>query len=682
MDKNESNELLQNFRSMQGVLRQINMDKINLWNEPHWENILSKPATISGYGITDCYTKAEVDDNFLKLEDGELNQNLWLNSAGSVKGVFFSGNGASYSSIVGSDTFLALDVQNKASLGIADKITLTSQGTSGGVVLYNATKLLGGVETNYKELLQYDSSTNRIILGDYFIPTQVRKGLELPKLDIYNSSDVLEGSIEADIYSVNDVIHDGFRIVHKSGKYSLWGYENANGGINSYMILDFDEVLRNPSDGDDWAPIRFEKQALFRNGLRIGSTADIIIGGYNLKTKIASIENAIETGTGMVQWSNVLNKPSTLNGYGITDALSLTGGTLTGDLKIQKDKKIYSFEGNTNYNLIELNADGQIKVGDYNKIIAFRSLQHFILANANVSTHFTCISPSITSGESLFGSKMQNGSDFSSYLRVGSSSLQYNNGVNDYNVFHEGNMQKALPPSNSSTVSTNLIIPKLEYTAPIVSATAGIFPTVNNANSILNVGMYVRELACYQGQLGFSSNARLYYRHYNSQDPSNNPTKPWNTIAFTSDSSNGLQSKTSNYSNGTDKNKWTKIASISVSYRYGHSDVCLAIQSLNEITNSVAFGLIVAKIKQQNAMGGVPNVAISMPVAKNISTSDIVGVITENTTSNSKLDIYVKYIYDWMNYSITKISGYGSFDTYDTQSNISTLPSGTQVAIS
>lgn len=681
MDRNESNELLQNFRSMQGVLRQINTTKMLNWNNPTWNKILNKPTTIGGYGITDCYTKAEVDDNFLKLEDGKVNQNLWFNSVGSIKGVFFNGNGASYSSIVGSDTFLSLDVQNKASLSIDGKIKLTSQGTNGGVVLYNATKLLGEIENNYKELLQYDSSTNRIILGDYFIPTQVRKALELPKIDIYDNNNILEGSIEWDSYTVDNVAHDGFKIMHKYGKYALWGYEKNN-IINSYMILDIDGVLRKTSDGNDWAPIRFEKQALFRNGLRIGSLGDINIGGYSLTDKIANIESAITEGTGMVKWTNILNKPSTLSGYGITDALPLAGGTLTGDLKIQKDKKIYSFEGNTNYNLIELNADGQIKVGDYNKIIAFRSLQHFILANANVSTHFTCISPSITSGESLFGSKMQNGSDFSSYLRVGSSSLQYNNGVNDYNVFHEGNMQKALPPSNSSTVSTNLIIPKLEYTAPIVSATAGIFPTVNNANSILNVGMYVRESACYQGQLGFSSNARLYYRHYNSQDPSNNPTKPWNTIAFTSDSSNGLQSKTSNRSNGTDKNKWTKIASISVSYRYGHSDVCLAIQSLGEITNSVAFGLIVAKIKQQNAMGGVPNVAISMPVAKNISTSDIVGVITENTTSNSKLDIYVKYIYDWMNYSITKISGYGSFDTYDTQSNISTLPSGAQVAIS
>jgi hypothetical protein len=36
-------------------------------------------------------------------------------------------------------------------------------------------------------------------------------------------------------------------------------------------------------------------------------------------------------------WTSVTGKPTTLSGYGITDALPLTGGTLTGALTLAAD---------------------------------------------------------------------------------------------------------------------------------------------------------------------------------------------------------------------------------------------------------------------------------------------------------------------------------------------------------
>lgn len=41
-----------------------------------WENILNKPTTIAGYGITDAYTKTESNDRYLKLTGGNLTGNI------------------------------------------------------------------------------------------------------------------------------------------------------------------------------------------------------------------------------------------------------------------------------------------------------------------------------------------------------------------------------------------------------------------------------------------------------------------------------------------------------------------------------------------------------------------------------------------------------------------------------
>ena len=64
----------------------------------------------------------------------------------------------------------------------------------------------------------------------------------------------------------------------------------------------------------------------------------------------------------------------------------------------------------------------------------------------------------------------------------------------------------------------------------INSSTTGLFPASNNANFILTVNKHAGN---YYSQLGFSSNARLYYRNFNNT--AINTTQGWSVIAFTSD---------------------------------------------------------------------------------------------------------------------------------------------------
>lgn len=65
-----------------------------------------------------------------------------------------------------------------------------------------------------------------------------------------------------------------------------------------------------------------------------GAIAQYWLSRITIKVSIAeAIENSGGT-TGSVAWGSVLGKPTTLSGYGITDALPLSGGSLTGNVNI------------------------------------------------------------------------------------------------------------------------------------------------------------------------------------------------------------------------------------------------------------------------------------------------------------------------------------------------------------
>ena len=129
--------------------------------------------------------------------------------------------------------------------------------------------------------------------------------LTTPRINVVNSSSVYEGALWNSTY--NRTVHDGLHLTHEPSKYLILGYKDETDGIYySYMIMDEYRVLDD--GGVDWCPIRFEKEALFRQGLKIGAFSDIKIGGYNLTEKISSLESAITTGTGMVQWSNEIGR--------------------------------------------------------------------------------------------------------------------------------------------------------------------------------------------------------------------------------------------------------------------------------------------------------------------------------------------------------------------------------------
>ena len=75
----------------------------------------------------------------------------------------------------------------------------------------------------------------------------------------------------------------------------------------------------------------------FITDIPIASTTQI--GGIKIGAGLSITENGTLSATGggtadAVEWNNVLDKPTTIAGYGITDAVSKTGDTMTGNLTV------------------------------------------------------------------------------------------------------------------------------------------------------------------------------------------------------------------------------------------------------------------------------------------------------------------------------------------------------------
>mgnify|MGYP003297808318 CR=1 FL=1 len=206
-----------------------------------WNNVLDKPNTIAGYGITD----AKIDGNTV---------------------------------VLGNKTITPYTPSNPPEYPVA-----SVNGKTGVVVL------------NAADVGALPSAT--------VIPTKTSQ------LD--NDSHYIKAS-EAPVQSVNT----------KTGAVQL----NANdvGALpNTTVIPSKTSQLDNDSG--------------FITELPIASTTQI--GGIKIGAGLSVTENGTLSATGggtadAVEWNNVLDKPTTIAGYGITDAVSKTGDTMTGNLTV------------------------------------------------------------------------------------------------------------------------------------------------------------------------------------------------------------------------------------------------------------------------------------------------------------------------------------------------------------
>ena len=381
MLEREENELLQDYRYRKNILQEITLDDIDRWNNMeadvdwdkitnkpstfppsththNFEDLLEKPTTLEGYGITDVYTKDEIQDNTLnkfKAINGKVlvdtGFNLGLKDGDNLISYNYGTSGAPTLKL-GVNAYISSYMSNMDIVAPTQLMLKTGN-------LNLKTKLLSlqGSYGSFSVDVSDNKGNNKLYAS---IPAEFTDIVKAPRLNIYSDKNtVLEGALWNSTYNINGEIKDGLHLSHENGKYLALAYKNASTGIyNSYMICDVEGVLRNDSDGDDWGPVRFEQNVFFRHGLKIGGGEDIILAGKGVNTRITALENAISQGTGMVEWNNVLNKPSTFipssHSHTIADVtglqsaldgkaasnhthsyLPLSGGNLTGDITAQ-----------------------------------------------------------------------------------------------------------------------------------------------------------------------------------------------------------------------------------------------------------------------------------------------------------------------------------------------------------
>ena len=356
MLEKDINDLLQDYKYRKNILEEITLDDIEKWNNMdvdidwdkitnkpstftpsththNFEDLLEKPTTLEGYGITDCYTKDEIQDNTLNkfkaingkvlvdtgfilgVKDGDnlISYNYGTSGAPTVKfGLSYDSDMYSYI-----DSYLG-----KLDLIASGQIYIRTPYLNLKVPIFR----LSGSNGSFSVDVSDNKGNNKLYAS---IPAEFTDIVKAPRLNIYSGNNtVLEGALWNSTYNINGEIKDGLHLSHENGKYLALAYKNASTGIyNSYMICDVEGVLRNDSDGDDWGQVRFEQNVFFRHGLKIGGGEDIILAGKGVNTRIAALENAITQGTGMVEWNNVLNKPSTFtpssHKHAISDITSL-----------------------------------------------------------------------------------------------------------------------------------------------------------------------------------------------------------------------------------------------------------------------------------------------------------------------------------------------------------------------
>lgn len=128
---------------------------------------------------------------------------------------------------------------------------------------------------------------------------------------------------------------------------------------------------------------------------------------------------------------------------------------------------------------------------------------------------------------------------------------------------------------------------------------------------------------------------------------------------------------------GAYANQWTKIASISLLSQYADSTILLDFINANSSVTDAARGRLYLRVKQQNAMGGVPQTpTMTLYNSGYFATSDFALILTQNDTVATSYDLYVKDTLGYNSIFYTPVMTRGiSWTFYSNQAFSASLPS-------
>lgn len=130
----------------------------------------------------------------------------------------------------------------------------------------------------------------------------------------------------------------------------------------------------------------------------------------------------------------------------------------------------------------------------------------------------------------------------------------------------------------------------------------------------------------------------------------------------------------------TNSNQWTKIASVTLSVQYSSSNSTILLSGGNS-SNSVSCSTLFFRVKQQNALPGVPYIQLELIQTNNtrLTNNDIKAITTTLNASQSIVDLYIRITNQYEAITFTPIFiNQISPSFYSNQGFSTSLPLGTQ----
>lgn len=325
-----------------------------------WADITSgKPSTLSGYGITDAYTKTESDNKY-PTKTGSGASGTW--------GINVTGNAGSATKLQTARTLWGQSFDGTAN--ISGDITL---GFGKGIYLSanderwllqtkrSDNTQINGIKTNGFHMCTYFGDTKTMQFSNdriySYVDFRAEKDLYINGIRLHKSADgviTLEGNLAVTggitTYAIDPVsastimdgvVVDGTTIKKENGKLVAVGGGEAGsvawGNISGKPSV-FPTNIANITDlHSSWDAVLKSQKPNWLTAVSIATISDL---HANWDALLKAAPSAYVT-----RWpsfAEVTSKPSTLSGYGITDAYTKTdsdsryinasGDTMTGDL--------------------------------------------------------------------------------------------------------------------------------------------------------------------------------------------------------------------------------------------------------------------------------------------------------------------------------------------------------------
>ena len=317
-----------------------------------WADITSgKPSTLSGYGITDAYTKTESDNKY-PTKTGSGASGTW--------GINVTGNAGSATKLQTARTLWGnnfngtQNISGDITLAVGKGIYLSANDERWLLQTKRSDNTqINGIKTNGREMCTYfgDTKTMQFNSDRIFscVDFRAEKDLYINGIRLHKTADgviTLEGNLAVtggittyaiDPVSVSTVMDgvvvDGTTIKKENGKLVAVGGGEAGsvawGNISGKPSV-FATNIANITDlHSSWDSVLAAQKPAWLTAVSIATISDLN-SGWDALLKAAPSAYV----TRWPSFAEVTSKPTTLSGYGITDAPTKTGSGASGTWSI------------------------------------------------------------------------------------------------------------------------------------------------------------------------------------------------------------------------------------------------------------------------------------------------------------------------------------------------------------